>query len=180
MTHQEFAVSFEKGLSATKRFLLAHGASLQEAEELAQAAWVRGWEYREQLRDAQLLGFWVNSIARNLFRAKFRRLPDCQLPMIPHDFETGLYASLELGKVLKACSKKDRKLLLAVLEGQSTKEIAIQNGITPTGIRVRLLRVRNELREKLGGCGCTTASHGVLIRALEARTKFHLSKNDWD
>src|ERR1700724_301441 len=72
MKRNEYSDAFQNGYSATRRFLLSRGAGLEEAEEIAQAAWARGWEYRDQLRDPALVGFWVNSIARNLFRAKFR------------------------------------------------------------------------------------------------------------
>ena len=72
MKGTEYAEAFKAGYPATRRFLLSRGAALEEAEEIAQAAWVRGWEFRDQLRDPGLVGFWVNSIARNLFRAKFR------------------------------------------------------------------------------------------------------------
>lgn len=72
MERNDYGEAFESGYGATRRFLLAHGAPLEDAEEIAQAAWARGWEYRDQLRDPGMVGFWVNSIARNLYRARFR------------------------------------------------------------------------------------------------------------
>lgn len=147
MRQDEFGTAFESGYSATRRFLLAHGAPLEEAEEIAQAAWVRGWEYRAQLRDPGMLGFWVNSIARNLFRARFRgplKVPiDGQSPSYTMDL-----ASLELRRMMEKCPRKDRNLLEQTLEGYSTEEMARGAGITPTGIRVRLLRIRQSLREQ--------------------------------
>ena len=70
MQGNTYAEAFQNGFGATRRFLISRGAPLDDAEEIAQAAWARGWEYREQLRDPGLVGFWVNSIARNLFRAR--------------------------------------------------------------------------------------------------------------
>ena len=72
MQREDYATAFQTGYGATRRFLISRGAPKDEAEEIAQAAWARGWEYRDQLRDPGLVGFWVNSIARNLFRARFR------------------------------------------------------------------------------------------------------------
>jgi DNA-directed RNA polymerase specialized sigma24 family protein len=147
MRQDDFGVAFESGYSATRRFLLAHGAPMEEAEEIAQAAWARGWEFRGQLRDPGMLGFWVNSIARNLFRARFRgplKVPiEGQNPSYTMDL-----ASLELRRMMERCPRKDRNLLQQTLEGYSTEEIAKGAGITPTGIRVRLLRIRQALREQ--------------------------------
>src|ERR1700689_1197649 len=72
MIRSEFAEAFEAGFSATRRFLLARGAPLEEAEEIAQAAWARGWEFRDQLRDPGFGSYWGNSSASNFFRARFR------------------------------------------------------------------------------------------------------------
>ena len=72
MQAQLYADAFESGFGATRRFLVSRGLAVEEAEEIAQDAWVRGWEHRDQLREPRLVGYWVNAIARNLFRAKFR------------------------------------------------------------------------------------------------------------
>jgi len=147
MRREEYGEAFESGYGATRRFLLAHGAPIEDAEEIAQAAWVRGWEYREQLRDAKMVNFWVNSIARNLFRARFRgpvRVPiDGLNPSYTMDMGT-----LELHRMIERCPRRDRDLLKQTLEGYSAEEISRDAGITPTGIRVRLLRIRQSLREQ--------------------------------
>src|ERR1700722_16261142 len=110
MERENFGEAFENGYSATRRFLLAHGAAIEDAEEIAQAAWARGWEYREQLRDPGMVGFWVNSIARNLFRARFRAPMPAPLegfnPSYTMDTQT-----LELARMLDRCPQRDRSLL---------------------------------------------------------------------
>ena len=68
MQREQYAVAFQTGYGVTRRFLISRGAPQDEAEEIAQAAWARGWEYRDQLRDPGLVGFWVNSIARDCNR----------------------------------------------------------------------------------------------------------------
>ena len=56
---------------------------------------------------------------------------------------------IEVHRLLERCSGRDRELLERSLEGYSAEEIAQTEGITPTGIRVRLLRIRQSLRNRL-------------------------------
>jgi RNA polymerase sigma factor (sigma-70 family) len=121
---------------------------VEEAEEIAQAAWVRGWEYRDQLRDPGLVGYWVNSIARNLFRAKFRAKLTAPIDGVEAPYWLNL-EEIEVHRLLDRCSGDDRQLLKRSLEGYSAEEIAQDEGITSTGIRVRLLRIRQSLRQQL-------------------------------
>jgi DNA-directed RNA polymerase specialized sigma24 family protein len=121
---------------------------VEDAEEIAQAAWVRGWEFREQLRDPSLVGYWVNSIARNLFRAKFRAPAPAALETVDPGYTMSL-DGLEVRLLLDRCSGRDRDLLIKSLEGYSAEEIAQTEGITSTGIRVRMLRIRQALRDRL-------------------------------
>src|ERR1700752_275620 len=148
MKRKEYAQAFETGFPATRRFLLSRGAALEEAEEIAQAAWARGGEYRDQLRDPGLVGFWVKSIARNLFRAKFR-----MKTMVPIDGVDAPYTlnleEIDLRRLLEHCSPRDRDLLERSLEVYLAEEIAKNEGITSTGIRVRMLRIRQSLRDRL-------------------------------
>ena len=107
-------------------------------------------EYRAQLRDPGLVGYWVNSIARNLYRARFR-MP-ITVPLEPvHDRPGGYIdvSAIELNGLLRHCSRRDRDMVEKSLEGFSAEEMAKDAGITPTGIRVRLLRVRQSLRRKV-------------------------------
>lgn len=149
MEKNEYANAFENGFAATRRFLLSRGAKLEEADEIAQAAWVRGWEYRDQLRDPSLVGYWVNSIARNLFRARFRQAPMASLEHIEPAYHMGLEKTIELNRMLERCSDRDRALLEKSLDGYSAEEIAKNEGISSTGIRVRLLRIRQSLKQDL-------------------------------
>ena len=148
MLRNDYAEAFETGYTSTRRFLLSRGAPLEDAEEIAQAAWARGWEYRDQLRDPSLVSFWVNSIARNLFRARFRAPIQTEIEdsNVAYTLDLG---AIELGRLLDRCSERDRELLEQSLEGYTAEEIAMSEGITPTGIRVRLLRLRNALRDQL-------------------------------
>ena len=149
MKRNEYADAFQNGYSATRRFLLSRGAAIDEAEEIAQAAWARGWEYREQLRDASMVSFWVNSIARNLFRARFRTPSLLSLEGVDPSYTMSLEDQIEVRRMLEMCPKRDRALLEKSLEGYTAEEIAVDEGISSTGIRVRMLRIREGLRAQL-------------------------------
>ena len=149
MKRTEYADAFQNGYSATRRFLLSRGAALDEAEEIAQAAWARGWEYRDQLRDPSMVSFWVNSIARNLFRARFRTPPVLPLDGVDPSYTMGLEEQIEIHRILDLCPQRDRALLEKSLEGYSAEEMAHDEGISSTGIRVRMLRIRQGIRAQL-------------------------------
>ncbi len=148
MRVQDFSAAFESGYAVTRRFLMSRGAGLDEAEEIAQAAWARGWECREQLRDPVLVGYWVNSIARNLFRARFRMPAEGPIEDVEATYDMSLEA-LEVRRMLDKCPQRDRDLLARSLEGYSAEELAMGSGVSSTGIRVRLLRIRQSLRQQL-------------------------------
>ena len=149
MKRTEYSDAFQNGYSATRRFLLSRGAAVDEAEEIAQAAWARGWEYRDQLRDPSMVSFWVNSIARNLFRARFRTPPVLPLDGIDPSYTMSLEEQIEVRRILDLCPKRDRALLEKSLEGYSAEEMARDEGISSTGIRVRMLRIRQGIRAQL-------------------------------
>src|SRR5512147_2192654 len=136
MKRTEYSDAFENGYSATRRFLLSRGAALDEAEEIAQAAWARGWEYRDQLRDPSMVSFWVNSIARNLFRARFRSPAMLTLETVEPFYTMSLEEQIEVHRILDLCPQRDRALLEKSLEGYSAEEMAREEGISSTGIRV--------------------------------------------
>ena len=149
MHGKAYAGAFQNGLGGPRRFLISRGAALEEAEEIAQAAWARGWEYREQLRDPGLVSYWVNSIARNLYRARFRSTVPVPLENIQEPSYAFDTSSIDLRRMLEACSHRDRALLERTLQGYTAEELSVTAGISSTGIRVRLLRARQALREKL-------------------------------
>jgi len=153
MLGSAYADAFQNGFGATCRFLISRGAPIDEAEEIAQAAWARGWEYREQLRDPGLVSYWVNSIARNLFRARFRAPAPVPLDLAKEPAYAINTDVMDLHHLLGRCSHRDRALFEQTMAGYSADEIARKAGVSSTGIRVRLLRARRSLRQKMTGAG---------------------------
>ena len=54
MTKEEYGKAYQRGFNLTVRFLVSRGLSYDAALDTAQAAWAKGWERREQLRDPNL------------------------------------------------------------------------------------------------------------------------------
>ena len=66
VTDCHYATAYEKGFKRTVRFLISKGLLADVAEEMSQAAWVRGWERLGQLRNEASVSVWINQIALNL------------------------------------------------------------------------------------------------------------------
>jgi RNA polymerase sigma factor (sigma-70 family) len=151
LTGDEYGDAFTAGYSLTLRFLVSRGAALHDAEEIAQAAWAKGWECRGQLRNPSHVAVWVNSIAKNMLlnhydRQQRTRSSDTEATRCGH---SRIQDALEVGALLRKCKPKDRALLrLHYIEGYTTAEIAQAVGMTPTAIRLRLMRIRNSIQRK--------------------------------
>lgn len=150
MTHEAFAEAYESGVRRTVGFLLSWGAARDLAPDVAQWAWMHGWERLELLRNDSSVVSWVNSIAWN----HYRRLRHSRRAEEPLTERSGgateiNWASVDVGRILGACSESDRALFEARLMGHTTDEIAGQLGITGTAVRLRLLRARRAVRRML-------------------------------
>ncbi len=151
-----FAAAYEHGYRMTQRFLISRGAPPDAAEEVAQAAWAKGWECRSQLHNPTLLGAWVNSIAKNLLRNRARA--DRRLERLAVATGVGRPSADDLfvNQLLDRCKPAESTLLNDYyVEGYTTEEIAKRAGMTPVTVRVRLLRIRRSLRSRILGHGAT-------------------------
>ena len=151
LDESNFATAYNKGFTVTLRSVRFLGASAETAEEVAQAAWARGWQCRKQLQCPELVGAWVNAIARNLYRSvirlekRFLQLEDFAAP-------SKLLNTLDAGTIIENCSELDSRMLtMYYIEGYSTGEIAVKEKLCPTSVRVRLMRIRRRLRERIVG-----------------------------
>jgi RNA polymerase sigma factor (sigma-70 family) len=149
MTTTDYAQAYETGFQKTVRFLLSRGVEALTAEESAQAAWARGWEKRYHLKDAKLVGQWVNTIALNIFRGRYRKesreeaLPVLEFAIGPEN----RMARVDLAKSAEQCSKRDWQLLTAhYVDGYTSEEIAEQMDLNPVTVRVRISRAKSKLR----------------------------------
>jgi|SRR5580693_967193 RNA polymerase sigma factor (sigma-70 family) len=150
MNTEEYGNAYEMGLTRTARLLVSRGISWDCAEDIAQAAWAKGWEKRHQLRDPKMLGTWVSTIALNMYRSNLRHEPFSQeLPEMLTTSTLNL-ESIDLRRVLARCKKSDRLVLQRYyFEGDKVREIAQAHGLTETAVRIRLLRARRAVAKRL-------------------------------
>lgn len=146
MTHEGYGQAYQRGYSRTVRLLRSRGASLDNAEDFAQTAWLQGWQKLDQLRDEGMIGSWVNMIAINYHRrgsqmqSRYQVLPE----LCGH---VGVdVARLDAARILQFCRPGDRILFEHQLRGLTPAEIAEREGVSPTAIRIRLLRARRAVR----------------------------------
>ena len=149
MTGEEYGQAYKRGFDLTIRFLLSRGAPGDRAREVAQAAWARGWERLNQLRDKNLIFTWVNTIALNMYRSVLRSEPAYHaLPELVTKAGINL-AAIDVARILKICRPCDRMLLEQQMQGATTEELARKQGVTETAIRIRLLRARRAARSRV-------------------------------
>lgn len=150
VTREGYRQAYQKGFDLTVRFLLSRGAWRDNASEVAQAAWVRGWERLDQLRNERLVLTWVNTIALNLYRSVLRKdPPDQLLPDFKDKAEGVNLAAIDVARVIALCSPLQRDLLEHCMLGATTREIAERHGLSETAVRIRLLRTRRHLRSRI-------------------------------
>ena len=152
MTPEQYGDAYQRGYGMTVRFLVARGVQHDEAKDVAQTAWVKGWERLAQLRNGSLVTTWVNSIALNVYRKLTRSEPVSQM-LLEHNQRTAEIdlAAIDIARVLSMCRPSDRHLLEMRMNGATTAEIACQQGVTNTTTRVRLLRARRNISSRLEG-----------------------------
>jgi RNA polymerase sigma factor (sigma-70 family) len=154
VTRDEYRQAYEKdGLRRTIAVLRRRGADIDSADELAQAAWCRGWEHLSQLKDSTRVVAWVASIAINAFRdeiAKSRRI----VPLMSAGYEQGIaplanVTFLDLHVAIRRCPARQRALLEAVLEGRTVDELAASLAVSTGAVHHRLSRARRALRRAM-------------------------------
>jgi DNA-directed RNA polymerase specialized sigma24 family protein len=147
MTGSTYGQAYQAGFERTIRFLISRGAGRDRAQEAAQAAWVRGWERLNQLRNEEMLLTWVNTIALNLYRRVLKREERFHQPLPELYSRLRIdMAAIDVARILKFCRPRERQLLELQMQGVTTQEIARHNGVTETAIRIRLMRARRAAR----------------------------------
>lgn len=151
ITQADYGEAYRFGYSRTVRLLRSRGAAVDYAEDIAQTAWLQGWRKLDQLRNECALAGWINTIALNLHyrvgphEAQYVALQDFEVP----DKLGTDSACLDVAKILNICRPKDRRLFEFQLDGFTAQEIARNEGVSATAIRLRILRARRDVRASL-------------------------------
>jgi RNA polymerase sigma-70 factor (ECF subfamily) len=128
------------------------------AEELSQETFMRAWKSIDSLQDDKAAKSWLFTIvrrenARQYERKRFDLVDDPDFDRVEAtrpDYDTSTEAFV-LRRALEELPEEYREpLVLQVIGGYSTEEIAEQLGIKAGAVMTRLFRARKKLREMLG------------------------------
>lgn len=148
MTREAYGQAYQRGFELTLRFLISRGVPREMARDVAQAAWAKGWERLDQLRNESMVTTWVNAIAMNVHRSVLRSEKAYHtMPEFYTRVELNL-AAIDLNTILRFCAPRDRALLELQMQGDTAEEIARKQGVSETAIRIRLLRARRAARSR--------------------------------
>lgn len=150
LTREAYGTAYEAGRERTVRLLLSRGAQPGLAADVAQSAWLRGWEKLSQLRNPQMVLTWVNSIALNQYRRlASRENLHQEIRESDHGKVCLSLAPIDVQRILSISRPVDRQMLEAQIKGLTAKEIARKQGLSETAIRLRFLRARRSARKAL-------------------------------
>ena len=156
MTQEGYGQAYQRGFELTRQFLRSRGIPGDLALEVTQAAWVKGWEKRQQLRNEEVVVAWVNSIALNVYR-QARRREGVSTVFRDHRTSSGHnFAAIDMSLILRICRPGDRVLLEQQMCGHTPREIARMRGVPESAIRVKLLRARRAARLRIHQVGANS------------------------
>jgi len=140
------------------RFAFWLARDRQVAEDVVQEALLRAWRSREGLTETGAVKPWLLTIVRREHARLFerKRFETVQVDELvgresPELAVTERQEVLEVRRAILALEDDYREpLVLQVLMGYSTEEIAQQLGLTRGAVLTRLFRARHRLRRQLG------------------------------
>jgi len=161
--------------TAFVRLIAQHNASMTRvayviagdrdaAIDAVQSAWVVAWRRIGSVRDPDRVGQWLIAVAANEARQHHRRERRVQVIDISHAMSRAVSeeprqtaAVMDLEKALRGLDRDDRRLLaLRFVAGFDSVEIATAMGLSASGVRSRLARLLERLRNELEPAQVTT------------------------
>ncbi len=126
------------------------------AEDIVQETLLRAWRSRESLKDTTSARAWLLTIVRReharLYERKRLELVSLDEDMEHHSFATHDDSDLHMLRmtILKLPMEYREPLIMQVIGGFSTEEIARELSLSATAVLTRLFRARNKLRTIYG------------------------------
>jgi RNA polymerase sigma-70 factor, ECF subfamily len=129
------------------------------AEDVVQETMLRAWRGRSELRDATAARPWLLTIARREHARLYerKRLPTVDIDECVASQDTELAINdadpeiVDLRRAILSLPEEYREpLIMQVLGGFSTAEIATELGLSVPAVLTRLFRARNKLRDLFG------------------------------
>ena len=153
---------FERSLAALRsellRFALWLARDRAVAEDVVQEAMLRAWKSRTELGDVARLRPWMLTIVRREHARLYerKRFPTTDVDVLVAAEDPALAAAQDQdtnelrAAMLRLPDAYREPLVMQVLGGFSTQEIATELGLTQPAVLTRLFRARDKLREVYG------------------------------
>ena len=140
------------------RFALWLARDRAVAEDVVQETLIRAWKSREELKDPAAARPWLLTIVRREHARLFerKRLPTIDVDSVEALGDPGLASDGDAtlqdlrGAIMKLPDEYREPLVMQVLGGFSTAEIAAELKLTQPTVLTRLFRARNKLRSIYG------------------------------
>jgi RNA polymerase sigma-70 factor (ECF subfamily) len=140
------------------RFAFWLARDREVAEDVVQEALLRAWRSREALAEGAAAKPWLLTIVRREHARLYerKRFETVQVDELvgSESPELGMAEDQEVLNVRRAIFALEddyrEPLVMQVLLGHSTEEIAVELGLTRGAVLTRLFRARQKLRQKLG------------------------------
>ena len=149
MTAEDYTLDYQRRFDVIVRFFLSRGVPYDDAVECVQAAWAKGWERREQLRDSTRVMPWIISIARNLRNTSLKEhlRESAAFEELSRSEEHGRI-EIDAKRILERCDPQCRAILEAhYFEGLTAREIAAAENISDAAANARLTRARRNAKQ---------------------------------
>jgi RNA polymerase sigma factor (sigma-70 family) len=181
MTAEDYTQGYQRRFDVIVHFFLSRGVPYDEAIECVQAAWAKGWERKEQLRDSNCVTPWIISIARNLRNASLKgHLRELAAFEELSRSEEHRHIDLDAQQILGKCDPQYRAILEAhYFEGLTVHEIAAAENISKAAVHARLTRARRNAKQNSLRIRVTTylANQRVMTEGVgsqpDAAERFH-------
>ena len=140
------------------RFAFWLARDRQVAEDVVQEAYLRAWNSRENLEAEGALKGWLLTIVRREHARLYerKRVQTVQIDELVASDSPELAVAeqkdvMDMRRAIFALEPDYREpLVMQVLMGYSTDEIAAELGLTQAAVLTRLFRARHKLRQQLG------------------------------